>query len=163
MTFTGDMNLWIISVIWDKYGRHLFRIIKETSILRPGDYMYEDWNEDGVIDDNDARPIDLSGDPRINFGFTLAGTYKGFDVNLLFQGAAKGTVINQVQMERPLTWDRGGFPCLWTGGIQQRWVQIRKILIRNGFRDIIRQQTTVAKQRTIGPLPVVFKMSIIFV
>ena len=36
------------------------------------------------------------------------GTYKGFDVNLLFQGAAKGTVVNQVQMERPLTWDRGG-------------------------------------------------------
>ena len=48
---------------------------KGNSILRPGDYMYEDWNEDGVIDDNDARPIDLSGDPRINFGFTLAGTY----------------------------------------------------------------------------------------
>lgn len=81
---------------------------KGNSILRPGDYQYEDWNEDGIIDDNDARPIDLSGAPRINFGFTLAGTYKGFDVNLLFQGAAKGTVINQVQMERPLTWDRGG-------------------------------------------------------
>ena len=81
---------------------------KGNSILRPGDYIYEDWNEDGIIDDNDVRPIELSGDPRINFGFTLAGTYKGFDVNLLFQGAAKGTVVNQVQMERPLTWDRGG-------------------------------------------------------
>lgn len=81
---------------------------KGNSILRPGDYQYIDWNEDGIIDGNDERPIDLKGDPRINFGFTLAGSYKGFDVNLLFQGAAKGTVINQVQMERPLTWDRGG-------------------------------------------------------
>lgn len=81
---------------------------KGNSILRPGDYMYQDWNEDGIIDSNDEHPIDLSGDPRINFGFTLAGEYKGFDINLLFQGAAGGSVINQVQMERPLTWDRGG-------------------------------------------------------
>lgn len=81
---------------------------KGNSILRPGDYVYEDWNEDGVIDENDQRPIDLKGDPRFQYGITLAGMYKGFDLNLLFQGSASGTVINVQQLERPLWWDRSG-------------------------------------------------------
>lgn len=81
---------------------------KGNSILRPGDYVYEDWNEDGVIDGNDQRPIDLKGDPRFQYGITLAGMYKGFDLNLLFQGSASGTVINVQQLERPLWWDRSG-------------------------------------------------------
>ncbi|GAA4310817.1 TonB-dependent receptor [Mucilaginibacter gynuensis] len=57
-----------------------------------GDYAYEDWNGDGVIDDNDIHPIGYTGAPLMNFGLTLGGSYKGFDVNLLFQGSSMANV-----------------------------------------------------------------------
>jgi TonB-linked SusC/RagA family outer membrane protein len=66
----------------------------------PGDYIYEDWNKDGIIDDADRYPIATSTNPTsdfngkrnyplINFGFNLGVNYKGFDLNALFQGAAR--------------------------------------------------------------------------
>lgn len=81
---------------------------KGNSILRPGDYAYEDWNEDGVIDSLDERPIRKGGFPRLLYGLTLSGEYKGFDLNILFQGGAEGAVIYPEQLQRPLSWDRGG-------------------------------------------------------
>ncbi|WP_235848808.1 TonB-dependent receptor [Parabacteroides timonensis] len=81
---------------------------KGNSILRPGDYAYEDWNGDGVIDDNDIHPIATTGYPKINFGFTLGAEWKGFDLNLVFQGAAKSNVKYPEQLEGPLMWDRNG-------------------------------------------------------
>lgn len=81
---------------------------KGNSVLRPGDYAYEDWNGDGVIDDNDIHPIATTGDPKINLGFTIGGDWKGFDLNLVFQGAAKSNVKYPEQLEAPLTWDRNG-------------------------------------------------------
>jgi TonB-linked SusC/RagA family outer membrane protein len=71
----------------------------------PGDYKYADINNDGVINGLDELPIftgangtneDLNAggrkNPRMNFGLTLNASYKGFDVNVLFQGAANYTV-----------------------------------------------------------------------
>lgn len=81
---------------------------KGNSILRPGDYAYEDWNEDGVIDGLDVQPIMKGGFPRMQYGLTLSGEYKGIDLNILFQGGADGAVIYPEQLQRPLSWDRGG-------------------------------------------------------
>lgn len=81
---------------------------KGNSKLRPGDYQYEDWNGDGVIDWYDEHPISTNGYPIINFGFTIGGEWKGFDLNILFQGAAKSYVKYPEQLERPINWDRGG-------------------------------------------------------
>lgn len=81
---------------------------KGNSILRPGDYAYEDWNGDGVIDDNDVHPIAIKGDPQVNFGFTIGADWRGFDLNLVFQGAARSNVRYPEQLEAPLTWDRNG-------------------------------------------------------
>lgn len=81
---------------------------KGNSVLLPGDYMYEDWNGDGIIDDNDLHPISIKGLPKVNFGFTFGADYKGFDLNLLFQGAAQSYVRYPEQLERPLYWDRNG-------------------------------------------------------
>ena len=77
-------------------------------MLRPGDYAYEDWNNDGVIDDNDIHPIATTGYPKINFGFTIGGEWRGFDVTMVFQGAAMSNVKYPEQLERPLYWDRNG-------------------------------------------------------
>lgn len=71
----------------------------------PGDYKYEDWNEDGVIDGWDTRPIATKGVPNINYGLTLYGSYKGFDINLLFQGTEMVSVSYPEQLSQPLMWN----------------------------------------------------------
>ena len=74
----------------------------------PGDYAYEDWNGDGVIDGWDTRPIGTTGIPQIYYGFNLSGEYKGFDLNLLFQGAAMIKVAYTEALREPLLWGGNG-------------------------------------------------------
>lgn len=80
----------------------------------PGDYKYKDWNNDGVIDGNDYHPIaigikDKDGDypsnPLVFFGMNLSLEYKGFDLNMMFQGAAMTYVAYAEQLATPLSWD----------------------------------------------------------
>lgn len=54
----------------------------------PGDYRYQDWNGDGIISDLDVHPIGYENRPLINFSLNIGADWKGFDLNLLFQGAA---------------------------------------------------------------------------
>ncbi|NHE58703.1 SusC/RagA family TonB-linked outer membrane protein [Cyclobacterium plantarum] len=67
----------------------------------PGDFMYEDVNNDGIINGEDARtPLNYGGTPLINFGATFGAQWKGFDLNLHFQGAGKYTMrFNEVYGE----------------------------------------------------------------
>jgi len=53
----------------------------------PGDWILNDWNEDGVIDGNDDHPIATSGLPLFNYGINLDASWKNFDMVALFQGA----------------------------------------------------------------------------
>jgi TonB-linked SusC/RagA family outer membrane protein len=54
----------------------------------PGDFIYEDVNGDNVFDGNDVRPHFYDASPKMNYGLTLGASWKGFDVSVLFQGAA---------------------------------------------------------------------------
>ncbi|RLT77422.1 TonB-dependent receptor [bacterium J10(2018)] len=54
----------------------------------PGDYWYEDWNEDGVIDGNDRHPVATYNLPVFNYGFTFGATWKGIDLSTTWQGVA---------------------------------------------------------------------------
>lgn len=54
----------------------------------PGDYWYKDWNEDGVIDDNDRHPVATYNLPVFNYGFTFGASWKGIDLATTWQGAA---------------------------------------------------------------------------
>jgi hypothetical protein len=57
--------------------------------LLPGDLIYKDVNGDGRISGLDERPIGYgTGNPNINFGFTIGASWKGFDFNADFSGAA---------------------------------------------------------------------------
>lgn len=58
--------------------------------LLPGDLKYKDINGDGMISGLDERPIGYGGgqQPNINFGLSLGFTYKAFDFNADFSGAA---------------------------------------------------------------------------
>ena len=55
----------------------------------PGDFIYKDASGDGVIDDNDLRPYFYNATPRMHYGMNLGASWKGFDANVFFQGAAK--------------------------------------------------------------------------
>ncbi|GBU07918.1 SusC/RagA family TonB-linked outer membrane protein [Bacteroidales bacterium] len=67
-----------------------------------GDYIYKDYNGDGQINELDLYPIGYSGRPMINFSFAVGVDYKGFDINLLFQGAAQTYVRYIEQLREPL-------------------------------------------------------------
>ncbi|MCC8155069.1 MAG: hypothetical protein LIP01_13265 [Tannerellaceae bacterium] len=48
----------------------------------PGDLKFEDWNNDGVIDENDTQPIGRGSTPRMYYGLNMSAEYKGFDLSL---------------------------------------------------------------------------------
>ncbi|TWV96262.1 SusC/RagA family TonB-linked outer membrane protein [Chitinophaga pinensis] len=72
----------------------------------PGDYYYIDWNNDGVIDGKDESPIATRDIPLFNFGITLGAAWKGFDFNMLLQGATDFYVQYAEQMAEPLMYGR---------------------------------------------------------
>ena len=71
---------------------------KGNSTLRPGDLIYEDMDGDGVITNDDMRPMghmtydsSTHGDgrtPIVNFGINLSASWKGIDFAADFAGAA---------------------------------------------------------------------------
>lgn len=62
---------------------------KNNTTLIPGDIIYKDVNNDGVIDALDTRPRGYATDqtPYINFGLQTGASYKGIDLILNFAGA----------------------------------------------------------------------------
>ena len=60
--------------------------------VRPGDIKYKDQNKDGKIDSNDYYPIGYTSMPQITLGLHGGITFKGFDMDIFFQGAANRTV-----------------------------------------------------------------------
>ena len=92
---TGETFLREITFNIDQMRQSLLRII--------GDYEYEDWNNDGWINDLDVHPIALQGSiPLVNFGLTLSGQWHGLDFNVLFQGASRRFVTPGEFMYQPL-------------------------------------------------------------
>ncbi len=57
------------------------------SNLRVGDNMYCDENGDGVLDENDLIYLG-SSEPEISYSFNFGVSWKGIDLNVVFQGAA---------------------------------------------------------------------------
>ncbi|GAA4318581.1 TonB-dependent receptor [Mucilaginibacter gynuensis] len=72
----------------------------------PGDYYYEDWNEDGVIDGKDDHPIATQDIPLYNYGLNIGVTYKSFDLSVLLQGASGVYVQYGEQFAEPLMYNR---------------------------------------------------------
>lgn len=71
------------------------------SNIAPGDIKYKDINGDGIIDENDQTPIGYSTVPEMSYSLQLGVSYKGFDVSVMFQGAAR----NSVYLYQDLGWD----------------------------------------------------------
>lgn len=83
-----------------------------------GDYKYEDWNGDGEINGNDAHPIRYNQYPWMNFSMIIDASWKNFDLNMLWQGSAKSSLIYGEQLRQPM-WGSGN-----SGAMEQfmdRW------------------------------------------
>ena len=68
-----------------------YQIYKEKDVL-PGDYKYQDWNGDGEINSQDEHPFAFDQTPWVNFSLNMNFEYKNFDLNLLWQGSALGSM-----------------------------------------------------------------------
>lgn len=61
---------------------------KKNATLAPGDIKYLDQDGDNKLTVNDMIYVEDSSLPTVNYGFNLGGSWKGFHLNLSFQGAA---------------------------------------------------------------------------
>lgn len=64
---------------------------QEFGDYAPGDIKYRDVNGDGIISDLDKVPIGATRIPNLIYGMGVSLQWRGFDVNLHFQGAGKSS------------------------------------------------------------------------
>ncbi len=55
-------------------------------VLMAGDFMYLDYNGDGVVDSQDQIPAENLRYPLTTYGVTIGGSFKRFSFNALFYG-----------------------------------------------------------------------------
>lgn len=126
--FTNSYNNWrnnshnrYNDIWWGKEGNGQYEDwdairnspIYVDNVALPGDARFEDWNGDGVIDDLDMHPIATSAAagstkynyPLLNFGLSFSGSWKGFDLSLMFQGSGMSYISYGEQLATPLAWD----------------------------------------------------------
>ena len=60
--------------------------------VQPGDLKYADLNNDDRIDAEDYKAIGYTDVPECTLGLHAGATYKGFDFDILFQGAVNRSV-----------------------------------------------------------------------
>lgn len=74
-----------------------------------GDLIYLDYNEDGIIDYKDVRPIGYSQFPEINYGINMNLGYKKWTLSVLFQGASHVSNYLASTVRQPFFNDGGIF------------------------------------------------------
>jgi TonB-linked SusC/RagA family outer membrane protein len=57
--------------------------------VMPGDIKYKDINGDGIVNGDDIVAIGATTRPNLIYGLGVSASWKGFDVNVHFQGAGK--------------------------------------------------------------------------
>lgn len=75
--------------------------------LMPGDIKYEDYNGDGIIDENDQQPIGRGNVPDLFFGLDLSVFWKGFDISCILQGASN--YVYSLQYRSPFFANGNGY------------------------------------------------------
>ena len=63
-----------------------FPVSTYSNNVQVGDLKYKDMNNDGFIDDRDETFIGYSDIPENTYALTLGATYKGWGVEVMFQG-----------------------------------------------------------------------------
>ena len=86
----------------DKEGNLKPVAIPEGNTIDPastwlGDYIFEDINGDGVINNEDCTFIG-NPEPKFTFGFGNTFEFKGFDLNIFFSGSYGNKALNLTRM-----------------------------------------------------------------
>lgn len=89
---TQAKNYWGVGFVSEGFYKDQADIMNSpqrpgSTNLGAGDLKYEDFNGDGIIDANDQQRIGKTGNPRGQFGFSIDLNYKGWFMNMLWQGA----------------------------------------------------------------------------
>ena len=131
----------------DNYA--VYSTLLGNKYMLPGDWKYEDTNGDGVIDGDDLRPISYSAGstPVWNYGLTLSGSWRGFDVSLLFQGAAGFVTFYSGPYAEPF-WQDGNIPAyymdMWHHAdpydMNSEWIPGSLPALRHSSKDGYRNQ-----------------------
>lgn len=79
-----------------------------AATLMPGDIKYKDVNGDGVVNSLDEVAIGATDRPNLIYGMGVSVTWRGFDVNVLFQGAGKSTFLMNGKCVYAFSQDRYG-------------------------------------------------------
>jgi TonB-linked SusC/RagA family outer membrane protein len=78
-----------------------------------GDVRYKDITGDGNIDVRDVVPIGYSNLPQYTFSLKAGGSFKGFDIAMLFTGSSKGSFnLANYQFVNPF-WQTAGNALQW--------------------------------------------------
>lgn len=77
-------------------------IAKHAGTLMPGDAVYLDMNQDGVIDANDDAAMGYPNYPMLNGGLTIGVNYKGFSISTLWVGATMTSRLLEETFRVPL-------------------------------------------------------------
>lgn len=102
----------------DADGNNQFVAIPENKTVDPstgiwyGDYIYQDVNEDGVIDEKDRIYLG-NPEPKFTFGFNNTISWKDFDMNIFFTGSVGNKVFNYLGQQQ-------SNPC-------DRWVMLKSV------------------------------------
>ena len=54
----------------------------------PGDYYYEDWNGDGIVNSGDKHPVATYNLPVFNYGINIGARWKNLDMSMNWAGSA---------------------------------------------------------------------------
>jgi TonB-linked SusC/RagA family outer membrane protein len=74
---------------------------RANSTLRPGDIKYDDFNKDGVIDNNDTQIIGRGSTPELNYGLGLNVVWKRITIDMNWQGASHFNIQQQHFLIQP--------------------------------------------------------------
>jgi hypothetical protein len=100
-----------------------------NNIATLGDIRYKDINGDGIIDNKDQVPMGFSNIPQYYFNLKFGVSYKGFEVNAVFTGSARGSYYLPAGLTIPfyknagnvMQWEYDG---MWTADKAAKGVKI---------------------------------------
>jgi len=104
----GASNVWAAKIIGQFQSQEEidnYPVVMDDQGNRtvlPGDFIYEDLNGDGVINDFDSRPLGYGEAlPAFTFGINLGFNWKGFDFAVDFAGATMQTLVIDFEAKWP--------------------------------------------------------------
>lgn len=96
-TFYGEKVIGLVQTEDIVNGVPKYPYPGEPTNQIPGQWKYEDANQDGKIDFDDAQTLGKSN-PDFTYGWNNDFQYKGFGVNLFFTGSQGNSIVNLTRL-----------------------------------------------------------------